>query len=1003
MRALAFKLAGVKNDKEFYKLFPDEASFMKKHGKAFKKAADGGFMDKMGGVAGLTSSVSNLAGGISEALDERKQVKVTEQNMKVAGINAEAMAMIPEKIENEYVRPEDIENSGDEFYPVYGVGRGGLVGQDGANFFGKRYGGEGARYGNGTGAGNFMRNVFNPKSNNISEEDRFKNRLRSGDFKSYGIGQNGDYIPKAQNYGEMWQDNYNEYTQPQRPFVQGVNNNMIGTNSQQLANVGNPVGVQVGQKPKFKMEEKDWNNAGELASKLTGGTKNAGGTLGKAAGSIVGNFVPIPGASQILGFAGEKIGQALDKNAKKIEDNVEQTERYESQMFGMGVGSKVQQRHNATVQDGKSFPLEEAPMDGKLKTHWGGRAETISYNPAIPGGGETVEFYGEPHNGSNVRGQSGIGVSMQDGGQANASLEVEDGEVATKFKDKVIVYGNLPITKTTADKFLGDPMAANKKVKNYAKGISENVETSNKALKKNAEMLADLDVRTSFDKTKLKGLEAMKIGHDMRLKIGADKMKNVGLFQDAVTETADKFGIVANDLARGKVKVDKGNFVPSNATTAQYGAEIPIAQDDGKIEDEKKTFTTEQIPNLKKEGWIISDDGKTATLKGTAESKKLVKDATEGSNEESTTKGGKIIKTYENQMSDADWKEYLKNETPEQKKKRYAREQREGYRTKAEKVITKSAVPATPAEYETIPGTPDQNMYLQDATAEDEEEKKKFGLGDAMGIANGILPYVRPSDQDDFDYSQLYGEMYALSHNKLEPVKAQKFDPRFKRPYKVSFQDQRNQVTAATRAASKFAGYNPAAQAMIAQQSYEPLNKINADEFRENQAMEHKIYGENTDTVNAANITNLGILDQQAERQSIARSNTKEATQLALNSGSEKKLQHKLENSSLAYLENLYNYRFGANKIAQNMNPLAQFNMQGSPGAQAGSLGEQILYGEERLKEMKKYYKQQRDAAGNTYEGYDYRNTGYAPPGTTQDGGVLKKIPLVRALKGYNN
>jgi hypothetical protein len=41
MKSQILKIAGVKSEKEFYKLFPDEASFMKKHGKAFKKAQFG--------------------------------------------------------------------------------------------------------------------------------------------------------------------------------------------------------------------------------------------------------------------------------------------------------------------------------------------------------------------------------------------------------------------------------------------------------------------------------------------------------------------------------------------------------------------------------------------------------------------------------------------------------------------------------------------------------------------------------------------------------------------------------------------------------------------------------------------------------------------------------------------------------------------------------------------------------------------------------------------------
>ena len=41
MKAQILKIAGVKDEKSFYKKFPTEEAFMKKHGKAFKKACGG--------------------------------------------------------------------------------------------------------------------------------------------------------------------------------------------------------------------------------------------------------------------------------------------------------------------------------------------------------------------------------------------------------------------------------------------------------------------------------------------------------------------------------------------------------------------------------------------------------------------------------------------------------------------------------------------------------------------------------------------------------------------------------------------------------------------------------------------------------------------------------------------------------------------------------------------------------------------------------------------------
>ena len=57
MKAQMLKIAGVKSEKEFYKKFPDEASFMKAHGKEFKKAMRDAKVEKaQGGVRQLPSA-----------------------------------------------------------------------------------------------------------------------------------------------------------------------------------------------------------------------------------------------------------------------------------------------------------------------------------------------------------------------------------------------------------------------------------------------------------------------------------------------------------------------------------------------------------------------------------------------------------------------------------------------------------------------------------------------------------------------------------------------------------------------------------------------------------------------------------------------------------------------------------------------------------------------------------------------------------------------------------
>lgn len=199
----------------------------------------------------------------------------------------------------------------------------------------------------------------------------------------------------------------------------------------------------------------------------------------------------------------------------------------------------------------------------------------------------------------------------------------------------------------------------------------------------------------------------------------------------------------------------------------------------------------------------------------------------------------------------------------------------------------------------------------------------KFGI---MDIANQILPYVRPTDAEALDPRQLSGEMLALAQNQLEPVQAQTLQPQLNTPYDISLQDIINENEADYRAAQRLSGYNPAALAALNAQKYGANQKVLGEQFRLNQAMRDKVYSGNIAALNESNLQNLGILDQQYGRQQEALSKTKATTQAALNSISAKYLQNQASNRELQTYENLYNYRFDPRFRAGNMNPLAQFN-----------------------------------------------------------------------------
>jgi hypothetical protein len=210
---------------------------------------------------------------------------------------------------------------------------------------------------------------------------------------------------------------------------------------------------------------------------------------------------------------------------------------------------------------------------------------------------------------------------------------------------------------------------------------------------------------------------------------------------------------------------------------------------------------------------------------------------------------------------------------------------------------------------------------------------------------NSIIPTLRPSNAEELDGRQLYGEMYALSQNQEEPVQAQQFSPQLANAYSISLQDQMNEITAQTRAAQRMAQNNPAAQAAIAAQAYEAINKVKGEEFRMNQGLANQVQTANIAAMNDAQLKNLGILDQQYTRQAQARSNTKAVAQAALNSISDKYAKNSLENRTLQTYENMYNYRYDKAGRLINMNPLAQFNTPtvGSTSKPKDASGDDLL------------------------------------------------------------
>lgn len=811
--------------------------------------------------------VGDIVGGFQALHAEKEALQGARQMRGVTDLQLKASTTRPEKTERRYSRPEDALISGNQVNPSGGVGSN-VLSRNGKKISKKKLK-----------AGGEIQNTYDP--NTLYDDLGYEPLNDSDQVKQFAVGGN---IPQAAN-------GFNNYM------------NTLGGGGSGFSGAG-----AGGSTP--------WGaigNAGQsLAGAVTGG-QNAGGQIGGAAGGAIGSIFG-PGGKAIGQTLGALAGNMLDPYAKGIKKEQAVTARNTQGIANNSMGQAIQGQNASVMEDGgwvshdwnpqviakfgdhspedvydfahkgmdtlragghvRSYrePSEEAlqtyAMGGELQTHWGGGIEEMSQNPYLPGDGITYMPHGQSHEESDGNGNTGIGITYGDN-----PVEVERREPMTKLRDgssgedSLVVYGNLQIPKYGVD-LLGDKKAKGMKFKNYVNDLSKGEVRQNKIIESSTSDLDSLQVRNSFDKLKLSALEANIKGGNMKLKDIADKKIKAADLQNAINQTAEEHGLVADALAKGKAIQDK-----------------------------------EAMKQQAKNGKILKAQyGRNNLSKYNVDF---------GSNDVNPS----AIKLNEVVIPQKDYyQKELRNNIVGDSTPDYAQ-------LATSKLPNNIYHEDTPVNYD---------LYNdEEVTAEKESADRKLKPWQTM-LYNEILQRTRPSDTEALDPRQLAGEMYAMSNNQLEPVQAQLYHPQLQDANsRISLQDQMNEITAQSRAAQRMAGYNPAAQAAIAAQAYQAIDKVKGEEFRLNQDRFDKRSAENIATLNDAQGKNLGILDQQYQRQAAAKSNTKETTLAALNSISDKYAKNQLENRKLKAYENLYNYRYDDNGHLINMNPLAQFNTSG--------------------------------------------------------------------------
>jgi hypothetical protein len=592
MKDQILKIAKVKSEKEFYKKYPTEEAFMKAHGKELKKAAmgkamvydqlhqltdfgnppiaqyggavnpntgmfnmpmsgqsvsrvdtmaagygsaappegfgnveGGGGVDAAGIAGAAIGALPGIIGGIEAIGSQRKAINKAYQARELSELALQAQ-QTTEKAKRRYVRPEDMIIQPGQIGNPYGSG---------TNFLAKN----GRMIG---GNPTEIQNMYNP-----------------GDmYTDLGFEPMGETLKQYRQGGDLPVAAFGDYFQSSGQAQIG---SAVGTAAGSL--IGGPLGGAIGglagtffgnlaggakQARELEAEKKKAEMNTQQAA-FAQAQQNQFGAYMEQGGKVdVGDeykWVSHTWQPQTIAKFGEYNVKDLLKpptDADMLRSGGHLKDEYYTPPSAEAMFTGRPERKPLTMEQGGQMA-----MGGDLEILEGGKAETISYNPFLPDGGETVMFKGRSHD------NGGIPINFGENG-----VEVEGGEPAVKLKDggkdnNMVVFGNMKINKNIAD-LMGDPKAKGRKFKHYVADIAKNDAKQLKRIDKANEMINSADNNSAAGHLTLLTGALMKKGAESYQKINADLIQEAGIVQNAILDTASQLGVKSDKLAEGKLE-----------------------------------------------------------------------------------------------------------------------------------------------------------------------------------------------------------------------------------------------------------------------------------------------------------------------------------------------------------------------------------------------------------------------------------------------------------------